>query len=222
MIFRSLSPLHKKILVLIAIVLIGVGVFILMKPKPATDVPESVTVEVSQEVMTMLASPTAPTEGPTTAKVMVTEFLDYQCEGCMQFQPTMDRVRETYQGRVRFVVRHFPLVEGHSFSKGAAIAATCADRQGEFFGYSSTLFAHQDALARTDLEGYAAELGLDEASFVACLDDVSVAEQVMADRRDGQSLGVRQTPTIFLNDAMLSGIPSEEEFRSLIDGMLER
>ncbi|MCI0479561.1 DsbA family protein, partial [Candidatus Uhrbacteria bacterium] len=158
--------------------------------------------------------------GPLTAKVTVTEYLDYQCEGCAQFDAVMGRVREAYAGRVRFVVRHFPLVEGHPFSKGASIAAMCAQRQGAFFAYSSTLFTHQAALARADLEGYARDLGLDAAAFTSCLDDPTVADLVMADRRQGQELGVRQTPSIFLNDAMLSGIPSETEFRSLIDGML--
>ncbi|MFH1077933.1 MAG: thioredoxin domain-containing protein [Patescibacteria group bacterium] len=219
--FHSLSPLHKKLLILLAIVLIGVGLFLLMRPDPVSGVPEpKPTADISQEVMAKLVSSEAPTDGPSTAKVTVTEFLDYQCEGCAQFQPVMDSVRAAYAGRVRFVVRHFPLVEGHPFSKGAAIAATCAGRQGSFFPYSTTLFAHQDALARVDLERYAADAGLDAAAFTACLDDASVAELVMNDRVQGQELGVRQTPSIFINDAMLSGIPSEEEFRSLIEGTM--
>lgn len=224
MTFSSLSSRQKSVLILVGIAAIGLALFFLLRPRAVSGVPEQVAAEttVSTSTMAALAPQGAVSEGPLTAKVTVTEFLDYQCEGCAQFQPVMDRIRLAYKGRVRFVIRDFPLVEGHPFSKGAAMAAACAERQGKFFEYSDTLFTNRTKLTRADLEGYATDLGLDGTPFTACLDDASVGDAVMRDRIQGQTLGVRQTPTIFINDAMLSGIPSEEEFRSLIDGALDQ
>jgi len=220
--FSSLSSRQKSLLVLAAIFALALALFFLLRPAAVNSVPIAVSADTSVSTSTMaeLAPQGAVSEGPIAAKVTVTEFIDFQCEGCKQFQPVMDNIREAYKGRVRFVIRNYPFVEAHAFTKGAAIAGACANRQGKFFEYADMLFANQTKLTRTDLEGYAKDLGLDGAAFTACLDDSTVADMVIHDRIQGQSLGVRQTPTVFINDAMLTGIPSEQEFRSLIDSAL--
>ena len=49
------------------------------------------------------------------------------------------------------------------------------------------------------LKGFARTLGLDSASFDACLDDGKYRTKVAADVADGERRGVRGTPALFLN-----------------------
>ncbi len=164
-----------------------------------------------------LIPPTAPVEGPFSAKTTIVEFLDYQCPGCGQYYPIMKDIRQTYAGKIRFVVRQFPWVEIHAFAKGAAIASVCAQRQGKFFEYSDVLFQNQNYLRRQDLEQYAGELKLDTDAFHTCLDDPTAEAAVIRDRKAGEALGVQATPTVFVNGKMLKDLPSEDDLKKLID-----
>ena len=68
----------------------------------------------------------APSKGPISAPVTVVEFVDYQCPFCARAVMILKRVEETYKGKVRLVIRDFPL-PGHSEAPRAAEAAACGD-----------------------------------------------------------------------------------------------
>jgi predicted DsbA family dithiol-disulfide isomerase len=64
---------------------------------------------------------------------------------------------------------------------------------------------------------FASELGLDEAAFGECFDSGRTREEVLADMRHAESLGVTATPTFFINGRFLSGAQPFERFREIID-----
>lgn len=137
-------------------------------------------------------------------KVTFVEFLDFECEACGAAYPAIEQLRETYAGRVTFVVRNFPL---HFNSEAAASAAIAAAAQGEFEGMYDLLFQTQPQWAETQTSqeavffGYAEQLGLDMDQFRAVYDDPATLEQIRRDQTDGEALGVQGTPTFFLNGA---------------------
>ena len=47
--------------------------------------------------------------------------------------------------------------------------------------------------------GFATELGLDMAAFDAAYNDPATAQRVRVDLHDGEAVGVRGTPTLFVN-----------------------
>lgn len=47
-------------------------------------------------------------KGDKNAPVTLVEFSDFQCPYCQKFHPTMQKVMEEYQGKVRWAYRHFP------------------------------------------------------------------------------------------------------------------
>jgi protein-disulfide isomerase len=121
------------------------------------------------------------------AKVTIVEFTDYECSYCARYhQETFRPLIAEYEDRVRYVIRHFPLVPIHPH---AAKAAECAREQGRFWEYHDLLFDRQTALDEESLRRYAAELGLDESGFAACLLSGRNAEVVRADLEDGASTG---------------------------------
>lgn len=121
---------------------------------------------------------------------------------------------------MRFVFRHYPFLGPES--QWAAEASECANEQGRFWDYYDILFAHQrgenrGAFSISNLKGFAAELGLDEEAFAACLDSHKYAEAVQQERSEGQRRGVRSTPTFFINERMVRGLISFSQFQELIE-----
>ncbi len=101
-------------------------------------------------------------------------------------------------GKLRYVVRDFPLESIHPQALKAAEAAHCAGDQGKYWEMFERLFANQRALGATDLRAHAAGVGLDVAKFQECLDAGKHAATVRRNLADGQKAGVRGTPTFFL------------------------
>jgi protein-disulfide isomerase len=130
-------------------------------------------------------------------------------------------VLRDYEDRVRLVVKDFPL-PSHPQARTAAEAARCAAEAGRFWPYRDRLFEAQPRFDRDDLIRYAGEVGLPIASFTRCLDSQTFAAAVEADVSQGRALGVRGTPTFFVNGQMLVGAQPVEAFRRAIDDALTR
>ncbi len=155
--------------------------------------------------------------GAQDAAVTIVEFADFQCPACGALHPVMQRVMENNRDRsVRFVFRHFPLPQ-HEYAQLAAEAAQAAGTQGKAWEYYDLLFENQDSLARGDLESYAERLGLDMAVFRAALDDGRYRGVVQQDVDDGRALGVKATPTVYINGVQYTGRYAEEELQAAID-----
>jgi protein-disulfide isomerase len=162
-----------------------------------------------------------PAWGPTDAPVIIVEFGDYQCPYCKQFHDeTLPQISETYEGQIRFVFRDFPLSGVHPWAQKAAEASECADDQERFWDYHDLLWANQSALDVDSLEAYAAQLGLDTATFDDCLDSGANAEEVQNDFEDGVSYGVAGTPTFFVNGIKVVGAQPFSVFQTMIDSLL--
>jgi protein-disulfide isomerase len=166
------------------------------------------------------------TLGPADAKVTVVEFLDPECESCAAFGPVIKKIMADHDGRIRLVVRYMPL---HPNSVPAANFLEAALEQGKYWQAQELLFRKQPewgerhgapaSAPKPDVpalfEKYAQELGLDTEKVAAAIKQNRYAAKIERDRRDGQSLGVRQTPTFFVNGRQLARF-SEADLRSLI------
>src|SRR3954468_18028705 len=95
------------------------------------------------------------TLGPDHAPVTVVEYGDFECPNCRQAAPAAKLLLEHFQGRVRFVWRHFPLEEVHPHALGAAMAAEAAAAQGKFWAMHDLLLDNQSHLKPAQLRGYA-------------------------------------------------------------------
>jgi protein-disulfide isomerase len=162
-----------------------------------------------------------PSEGPAHAPVTIVEFADFQCPFCGAFaRDTEHELLAAYRGKVRFVIRDFPISGLHPYAEKAAEAAECAYDQGKFWPYHDLLFAHQDALDDAHLKAYAKQVGADGRAFSRCLDSGRKAAVVAADEADGQRYGVSATPTFFINGQKLIGAKPLDGFKQIIDPML--
>lgn len=219
---RSFRELKLQLIAFVIALFAG-GTALLFLTIPSTDGEPPILRprETSQEEIDLATSLLYPEgltyEGPGDAPLTIVEFVDFQCPACRAAHPELAKIRESYRGRVRFAMRHFPLPT-HTNAKGAAIAAACANAQGMFYAYADEII--QGDLDRDTLVRVAAELRLDLDAFVPCLESEEARNTVLRDVKDGFDLGVRETPTIFLNTTMVQGLPSAEQLSELIDGML--
>lgn len=156
----------------------------------------------------------APVAGDPSSPVVLVEFFDYGCGGCLRFKPLLDQVIKENQGRLKVYYKMYPLA-AHPDSFGAAQAAVAAQAQGKFHEMHDLIFDKFGAQKKDDLRRYAESLGLDMARYDA---DFAAAEpRVRADMKDGETAGVDGTPTLFLNGRKYPGPSDPKYFAAAID-----
>lgn len=165
----------------------------------------------------------APFLGPENAPVTVVEFTDYECPFCLRhFNVTVPLILRDYKDEVKYVIRNFPISDIHPFAIAAAEAAECAHKQQRFKDYHFILFQRNKALDTDSLKKYAAEIGLDTATFNQCVDSRESRDRVANDFKDGVAYGVRGTPSFFINGKKLEGARPYQTFKTMIDASLGR
>lgn len=160
-----------------------------------------------------------PSLGPATAPVTIVEFSDFQCPYCAQSVPILKELMSKYPDQVRLIYRDFPLETIHPDSMNASLAAECANGQGHFWEMYEMLFNNQDALDVASLEDYAKGIGLDIAKFRECMSSQRYLDEILNDMADGQSYGVRGTPTFFVSGHRLTG-SSLETLEQVVEQVL--
>jgi protein-disulfide isomerase len=158
-----------------------------------------------------------PSFGPGDAQITIVEFSDFQCPFCRRFhEQTYQALLDAYPGQIRFVYRNLPLTSIHPDAMSAAVASLCANDQGAYWEYHDKLFS-SDALGTEVYVQYATDLGMDAEEFAACLDSGKHDEFIQQDMDFALNLGVRSTPTFFINGLALVGAQPLANFQQLID-----
>jgi len=160
----------------------------------------------------------APLEGGENAKVTIVEFSDFQCPFCARSSKVLDEVHKKYGNKVKIAFKQFPLPM-HNNAMGAAEASMCVYDQNKdkFWKFQSIAFSNQDKLDMDGLTQHAKAVGVDPTKFKTCMDAHQYSEWVKKDLVYGEKLGVRSTPTLFVNGQLLSGAPSIEVISEVID-----
>lgn len=168
-------------------------------------------------------------KGNREAKVVLVEFSDFQCPACASYQGVLTQLVEEYGDRLALVYRHFPLKSIHPNADLAARAAEAASRQGKFWEMHDQLFARQttwtsmsSGQAEAEFIGYAESMDLDVGQFTADLEADEVHDIVDQDLAIANQLGLRGTPSFFLNGTQLQNPGSYAEFQALIEAELAK
>ena len=164
----------------------------------------------------------SPIRGPADALVTLVEFSDYQCPFCRQAHATVSQVEKKYAGKLRLVMKQFPLVSLHPQAMGAAKAAVAAGMQGRYWEMHDRLFASPQ-LDPDTLERYAREIGLDVDRWKRDQADPKVAAIIQRDMDLATNVNVSGTPAFFVNGRRLPGGAAPlDAFSSLIDDELAK
>jgi protein-disulfide isomerase len=160
--------------------------------------------------------------------VTIHEWSDFQCPFCERVEPTVARLLKEYGARVRLVWHDFPLPMHNNALLAARAAREAYKQKGQraFWEMHDTLFRHQDALSRDDLDGYARELALDMDRWKAALDTAAHADEIEADRKAADETGIKGTPGFLVvaghatRGYLLSGAQPYAKFHKVVDRAL--
>jgi protein-disulfide isomerase len=163
----------------------------------------------------------APMKGSPSARITLVEFVDYECPHCKRVQPVLRQVLEEFKNDVKLHFKHYPL-GGHTNARLAAEATMAANKQGKFWAYNDKVWHHAEALTPAVLEQIAKEVGLDVAQWRKDLESEEIKARVQRDRSDGDRLGIRSTPTIYINGREFSDQRDVDSLRDWINEELGR
>ncbi|MCF6178056.1 MAG: DsbA family protein [Geopsychrobacter sp.] len=174
-------------------------------------------IEVSQQVDTSKS----PILGDPDAPITIAVFDDFECPYCAKTVPLLKQIVAKYPGQVKLAFKNFPL-GSHRNSRNAALTALAADRQGKFWDVHDLLYENYNRLNPKKIDELAAQTGLDMEQLKKDRVDPQLSAQIAQDIEEGTNIGVRGTPTIFVNGRLLaerslSGFSRliEEELRKL-------
>ena len=209
------------IVVVVALATFGSGAILYRAKRPQVkNIPES------QSVPARANGDSAHIRGNPDAPVTLEEFGDFQCPPCGQFAGFVEELRREYDSRLRVVFRNFPL-PAHEHAREAAQAAEAAGLQGKFWEMYDTLYREQSlwsnaSKARELFESYAGVIGLDVDQFKKDMDSDKVRERIDSDHALADFLGVKVTPTLFINNRAIEPKDKNPEgVRAAINAALE-
>ncbi len=160
--------------------------------------------------------------GPEDAAVTIIEYGDFQCPICGELEPTLAQLRADYPEDVRFVFRHFPLINTHDKAALSLAAAEAAGFQDKFWEMHDLLYARQtewSALSlpdfRTWVTAAAVELGLNENQFSGALISQTYADMAQNAFEEASGLGIPGTPFLIINGLIYNG-PTDYDNLSVI------
>jgi len=144
------------------------------------------------------------TLGPDAAPAKLEEFGDFECPPCGILHPILVEMHKEFGDRLQITFREFPLAPAHQHAIAAASAAEAAGLQGKFWEMHDLLYENQKTWheafdVRPIFEGYAKQIGLDMNRYQNDLNGDQVANRILQDGKRGHSMGVKGTPTVFLN-----------------------
>jgi protein-disulfide isomerase len=158
----------------------------------------------------------APTFGKNLNKVTIVEFMDPECESCAYFHPVVKKVFDEYKEETRLVYRY---LANHGNSKFAVKLLEAARLQNKFNETLDVIFKYQAKWAPHNapnpelLWKFLPEAGLDMLKLKNDFKTINIDEILTLDRRDSQKIGVRGTPTIFVNGKLLKNL----EYKDFLD-----
>lgn len=142
--------------------------------------------------------------GPADAPVTIEEFGDFQCPPCGLLHPVLKTMEKEFGSSLRVIFREFPLVPTHAHALSAARAAEAAGMQGKFWQMHDLIFTNQNSWkdafdVRPIFEDYATRIGLNLDRYRQDLTSETVQYRIFLDGKRARSLGVKGTPTVFMN-----------------------
>ncbi|KIN69956.1 DsbA-like thioredoxin domain protein [Sulfitobacter noctilucae] len=205
--------------IVLSVLAVGLAIFAAAVWYQSRPAPIAQVDPVQPEIAEALMRPYSPIMGPEDAPVTIVEFFDPACEACRAFYPVIKDIMAEHDGQVRVVLRYTAF---HGAASEEAIRVMEAARmQDVYIPVKEAILEFQPRWASHGepapglILGIAEQAGLD----VDAAHNQMRAPQTLAilnqDRADVEAMGVRQTPTFYVNGKPLDPF-GVDELRALV------
>ena len=188
----------------LVIILVLIGSIIGIKKLTA---PKKIDVIVQQE---------GRSKGNPQARVKIVEYVDFQCPACAFGMEYLKTFFEKHPNDMYIQVRYFPLTNMHRHAMISALYSECASRQDKFWPLNYLMIPQQSQWAQLIspdpvFQAMARQVGMDMGKLNTCLDSDDARKVINDEKSAGQTLGITQTPTYFINNKMVVGTKSLQD-----------
>lgn len=222
----TVNPKTKFIVIgVIAAIIVGGVSFVVMNP-------DSLTVDSSEEKLSLDTQNGSPVLGSTSAPVTIVEFGDYQCPFCQRWNanskpPIIENYIDT--GKAKLVYVDLAIIGRDSLKAHAG--SYCADEQGLYWQYHDFIYANQghenDGWTNiNNLKSLVSGIeGLDSDLFAQCLDSGKYEQRVQDNTRIAREAGARSTPSFIIigpsgESVRITGAQPYGVFQQAIENLL--
>jgi len=165
-----------------------------------------------------------PIYGNPDAPVSIIEYGAYGCHACKQVHESgiLEQIVDEYDGQVNLIFRDIPIISPQYDFMTAQLAQCVLDQSNDlFWAFHDMLYttAQQSVSSREQLVANGGRLGVDTDALNECYDAGTHVSTVRYDQQRGLDLGIRGTPTFFINGERLFSF-SPDAFRTAIDNAL--
>lgn len=157
--------------------------------------------------------------GAAQPKVTIVEFGDFACSLCKQSFSKIREISIKYKEDVKIIYRDFPVIA--EYSPDLASAARCAGEQGLFWPMYDKLFINQGISKTEELINLAKQISASTTKFQTCLENKKYLANIGTDYTDGNELGVKGTPTWFINGYKIEGDIPYDTFINIIEELIK-
>lgn len=166
--------------------------------------------------------------GSPDAPVTIIEYASVTCPHCAAFaEEVLPGIKKDYidTGKVKWVFREFPTPPQGLSYVGSVLARCAAEKGGSeaYFLVVDTLFRTQltwirGADPKLELEKIAAQAGMDEAAFDACIQRQDLVDIINDNVNQGtERFGINSTPSFVMNGEKLNGVHTLEQFQTTLN-----
>ncbi len=158
--------------------------------------------------------------GSADPKITVVEFSDF---ACLYSKNSFSNIREIglkYKNSVKIIFRDYPI--NSNYSTDLALAARCAGDQGLFWLMHDKLFLNQGVSEKNEITDLAYQIGADMNKFTACFNSKKYLSDIQKNLADGRELGIKGTPTWFINGHKIEGDIPYNIFIQIIEGLIQK
>jgi len=163
--------------------------------------------------------PYSPSFGKNEKKVTIVEFVDPECGACRAFHGVVKKVYSDYENEVKLVIRY---LANHKNSEYMVRILEASRIQNKYKEVEDIIFFYQPKWAEENspkpklIWNFLPQIkGLDVEKLRADFDTIDISKILKQDRADAKELGVRGTPTFFVNGKELETL-SYQTFDDLV------
>lgn len=161
-----------------------------------------------------------------SATITLVEFGDYECPACGLYEPYVKQILTDFPGKVTYTFRNYPLTQ-HKNAPISSYAVEAAGIQGKYWEMHEIMFSTQSDWSNLSdpsslFIDYAKTLGLNTDQFTSDMNSQKIKDIVAADKNDGETVRLSETPTFYLNGIKLSLTGDFNQIRSLIEAELAK